>query len=126
MAYITGADGAVKIGANTVANVRSFTLDIGGNLEDTTALGASWDGQTPTTGRATGTIECDYDNTDTNGQVALQTAAINRTIVSLLLYVDNNNYWTIPAYLTLGLNVAAKATQKATFNFTSSGTCSYT
>lgn len=126
MAYLTGADGKAVVGAATIINVTGWTLDIGRDFEESAALLDSWHESTPTLGHASGTIECQYDNTDTNGQVAMQTAVISGADVTLKLYVDGDNYFSGAAKLTLGLNVSAGAVQKATFNFTGNGAWAYT
>jgi len=71
MATFSGNDGVVEIGANTMAEVRSFTVNQTAETIDDTAMGDSW--RTHLTGLKTwdGTVECMWDDTDTNGQEAL-------------------------------------------------------
>lgn len=126
MAYLTGADGLAKVGANTIVNVKNCSLDFGRNFEDTTALGDTWDESYPTTGRWSGSLEVDYDNTDANGQVAIQTAILSGADIALKIYVDTDNYFSGNAKFTGAVRVAAKAMQTATFSFTGNGQLSYT
>ena len=71
MANHTGSSGVVKIGTNTVAEVRSFTINTTAELlEDTTLTDTSKTYQVGKKG-ATVSVECFWDETDTNGQIAL-------------------------------------------------------
>ena len=71
MATHTGSSGIVKVGTNTIAEVRSFTLDTTAELlEDTTLTDTSKTFQVGKKG-ATASIECFWDETDTNGQIAI-------------------------------------------------------
>jgi hypothetical protein len=127
MAYLTGADGLAKVGTDTIVNVKSWTLDIGRNFEDTTALGDSWDETSPTTGRASGSIEVDYDPSDTAGQLAIQAAILTGADIALKLYTAATpHYWSGNAKFTGSIKVAAKAMQTATLSFTGNGAWSYT
>ena len=75
MATHTGDEGSVAIGANTIAEVMSFTLNENIELLDDSAKGdvskthlngkKDWDG----------TIEAHFDETDTTGQVAMVVGA---------------------------------------------------
>ena len=71
MATHTGSSGVIKIGTNTIAEVRSFTIDTTAELlEDTTLTDTSKSFQV---GKkcASASVECFWDETDTNGQIAL-------------------------------------------------------
>ena len=71
MATHTGSSGLVKVGTNTVAEVRSFTLDTTAELlEDTALTDTSKTFQVGKKG-ATASVECFWDETDTNGQIAI-------------------------------------------------------
>ena len=71
MATFSGNDGIVKNGANQVAEVLDWALSESANTIDDTVLG-----DTSTTHKTgllswSGSINCYWDDTDTNGQVAL-------------------------------------------------------
>ncbi len=123
---IAGKGGSVKIGANT-ANVSSWSLDISPDMIDTSKLGESWKGVIPGLLDATGSIEADYETTDTNGQTALQTALLNQTTVTLNLYVDATHYYSMSAYIT-GMNVEVPSDDKVTrsVDFQQTGGVTYT
>ncbi len=71
MATHTGSSGLVKVGSNIIAEVRSFTLDTTAELlEDTTLTDTSKTFQVGKKG-ATASVECFWDETDTNGQIAI-------------------------------------------------------
>jgi hypothetical protein len=71
MATHTGSSGLVKVGTATVAEVRSFTLDTTAELlEDTTLTDTAKSFQVGKKG-ATASIECFWDETDSNGQIAI-------------------------------------------------------
>ena len=92
MAVHTGSAGVVKIGSNIVAEVTDVIEST--QLSDTN--------KTYETSRKSGsvTIECMWDETDANGQVALQEA----TGVTLLLYPEGatsgDYFYTVPAIVT--------------------------
>ena len=75
MATHTGSEGTVKVGANTIAEIRSFSIDeTGDTLEDTTM------GDTARTYKSSltsfsGSVDVFYDETDTTGQGALTVGA---------------------------------------------------
>jgi len=75
MATTSGNDGVVKVGTNTVAEVRSFTLNMNMETIDDTAMGDSW--RTKMVGLKSwdGTIECHWDDTDSTGQEAMTIGA---------------------------------------------------
>ena len=70
MATHAGSEGTVKSGANDIAEIRSFSLEESADtIEDTTMGDTS---RTYLTGLKTftGSVECFWDETDTNGQVS--------------------------------------------------------
>ena len=82
MATFSGNDGVVKVGANVVAEVMSFTVNQTMEPIDDTVMGDSW--RTHLAGLKTwdGTIECRWDDTDTTGQEAL-TVGVSVTLALL-------------------------------------------
>jgi len=75
MATHKGSEGTVKSGANAIAEIRSYTItETADTLEDTTMGDAS---RTYLASLKTfsGSIECFWDETDTNGQMALDPGA---------------------------------------------------
>lgn len=82
MTTYTGNSGVVKVGTNTVAEVRRFSVSQNANPIDDTALGDANRTSKAGTPEITGVIECWYDYSDTTGQGALSIGSE----VSLTLY----------------------------------------
>lgn len=82
----TGKNGLVKIGSNAVAEVKSFTVEETGDTAETTAMGDEWRSYKPTLKSWSGSLEAQWDDTDTTGQGALSIGAE----VALKLYPDDD------------------------------------
>lgn len=65
MATHAGSEGLVKVGGNTLAEVRSFTLDISGEVIEDTSMGDSFRSYKAGLGTYTASVECFFDETDT-------------------------------------------------------------
>jgi len=125
MATHTGSAGLVKVGTNTVAEVRSFTLDTTAELlEDTTLTDTSKSFQVGKKG-ATASVECFWDETDTNGQIALAEGSS----VTLNLYpegADSGDYYYTGTFLVTAnsVSVPTDGIIEATFSATLTGALS--
>ena len=122
MANHTGVSGVVKVGSNVVAELRSFTIDTTAELiEDTTLTDTSRTYQFGKKG-ATVSAECWWDETDTNGQIAI----IEGSQVALNLYpegADSGDYYFSGTWL-IGSNSISIPTDgiiEASFNATMTG-----
>ena len=119
MATHTGVAGVVKVGTNTVAEVRSFTLDTTAELlEDTTLTDTSKSFQVGKKG-ATASVECFWDETDTNGQIAIAEGSS----VALNLYPEgatSGDYYYSGTYLITAnsVSVPTDGIIEATFSAT--------
>ena len=71
MATHVGTSGVVKVGTDTVAEVTGFTIDQSNDTVEDTTLTDTSKTYKVLRSDATGTIECHWDETDTNGQEAL-------------------------------------------------------
>jgi hypothetical protein len=122
MATHTGSSGVVKVGTNTVAEVRSFTLDTTAELlEDTTLTDTSKSFQVGKKG-ATASVECFWDETDTNGQIAIAEGSS----VALNLYPEgatSGDYYYSGTYLITANSVTTPTDGiiEATFSATLTG-----
>jgi len=100
MATHTGNDGVVKIGANQVAEVRSFTLNQTADTVEDTTMGDTARTFKPTLSSADISLEVYWDETDTTGQVALGV----RSEVTLDLYPEGDDSgdtkYSVPAIVT--------------------------
>ena len=94
MATHKGSEGTVKVGANAIAEVRSFSIsETGDTIEDTT-MGDAARTYKPSLTSWSGSVEVYWDETDTNGQVALTVGAE----VTLNVYPEGST--TGDSYLT--------------------------
>lgn len=122
MANHKGSEGLVKIGANTVAEVRSWSLDESaatipdstmGDAAETHQLGlTSWSGQ----------MTCYWDETDTTGQEAMTSGAS----VSVDLYPEGDSsgdtHYSGTATITqIGRSASHDGMVEATYSFTGNG-----
>tara|TARA_Y100000031_G_scaffold139313_1_gene165913 strand:- start:267 stop:656 length:390 start_codon:yes stop_codon:yes gene_type:complete len=122
MANHTGTSGLVKVGTDIIAEVRSFTLNTTSELlEDTTLTDTSKTYQVGKKG-ATVSVECFWDETDTNGQIAIAEG----NSVALNLYpegADSADYYFSGTYLITGnsISVPTDGIIEATFDATLTG-----
>jgi len=65
MATHAGSEGLVKVGGNTLAEVRSFTLDISGEVIEDTSMGDTFRSYKTGLRTYTASVECFFDETDT-------------------------------------------------------------
>lgn len=94
MATHKGSEGTIKVGANAIAEVRSFSIsEVGDTVEDTT-MGDAARTYKPSLTSWSGSVEVYWDETDTNGQVALTVGAE----VTLNVYPEGST--TGDSYLT--------------------------
>ena len=80
MATHTGSAGTVKVGSNAIAELKSWTLDQSQDTIETTKLGDTVKTYSATQSSSSGTMDCFWDESDSNGQVALAigtTATLN-------------------------------------------------
>jgi predicted secreted protein len=121
MATHTGSEGVIKSGANTVAEVRSYTVsETGDTIEDTSMGDAS---RTYKAGLKTWTasVEAMWDETDTTGQGSFDVGAS----VTLNVYPEGSTtgdvYYTGSAIVT-GKTVNATFDGMVEASFTLQGT----
>ena len=125
MANHTGSSGVVKIGTNTIAEVRSFTINTTAELlEDTTLTDTSKTYQVGKKG-ATVSVECFWDETDTNGQIAL--AEGSSVVLDLFPEgTDSSDYYYSGTWLVTGnsISIPTDGIIEATFDATLTGALS--
>lgn len=71
MATHAGSEGIVKVGANTVAEVRSYSIEESADTLEQTTMGNSARQYRPSLTSWSGSIDVYWDETDTTGQGAL-------------------------------------------------------
>ena len=75
MATHKGSEGTVKVGANAVAEVRSFSISSTADTIEDTTMGDAARTYKPSLTSWSGSVEVYWDETDTTGQVALTVGA---------------------------------------------------
>lgn len=80
MATTKGSGGLVKVAVSggsvaTIAEVRSYTMDVSADTVEDTVMGDSARTYKPSLKSATLSVECYWDETDTTGQLVLDEAA---------------------------------------------------
>ena len=100
MANHTGQAGLVKLGTNAVGSVTGFSLDTTGDVIESSNLGST--ARQYMAGRTsfTASIEANFDETDSSGQLALTVGST----VALKLYPEGADsgdyYWSGSAIVT--------------------------
>lgn len=123
MATYTGNDGVVKVGTNTVAEVTSFTVTENADRVEDTALGDTNRTYKSGLSDVSGTIECHYDDTDTNGQGAMTVGSTVSLVLWPLGAGTGNPEWTVSATI-LGINTTVQFNEiiGASFEWGAAGT----
>ena len=122
MANHKGSEGVVKVGANTVAEVRDWSLsETADTIEDTT-MGDSARTRKAGLTSASGSITAYWDEADTTGQGAMTVGAE----VTLNLYPEGatsgDTYATLSAIITeAGVSASFDGMVEATFSFEANG-----
>lgn len=88
MSTFLGKEGAVYIGTNAVAEVRDFSVETTAETVDATVMGSTGDFMVKkaTQKSWTASVNCYYDSSDTNGQLAMDEGSE----VALKLYPEGN------------------------------------
>ena len=125
MANHAGKEGHVAIGANQIAEIRSWSLSIEGKTVDSTSIDNTdnWESHQHTTKAWSGKVDCFWDESDTNGQVAIDVG----DSVTLNLYPEGDdtgdNFYTGTATVTsIDVNSSHDGMVEASFSFQGNGT----
>jgi len=122
MANHTGSEGTVKVGSNTIAEIRSFSIDETHDAIEKTAMGDSYRSFKTGLLSWSGSIECWWDETDTSGQGAIDVGAS----VTLNLYPEGATtgdiYYSRTALISLkAINASADGMVEASYSVQGSG-----
>jgi hypothetical protein len=125
MANHKGSEGVVKIGTNTIAEVKGWSLDVSGSTIPDTEIGDTWETKKPGTNSWTGSIDCYWDETDTTGQGAMTIGSE----VTLNLYpegdVSADTYFTGSVIITgISRSGANDGMVEASYSFEGNGALS--
>lgn len=128
---ITGMKGRVRVGATptAVAEVNNWNLDAEVEMLESTNLGDDGKTYVPGLFGASGTIEVNFNNADTAGQVALQSAFFAKTTIAVNLDTDKSGstgVYTGTAYINkLGIKNEAGAIVTRSFDFQFTGAVTF-
>lgn len=75
MATHTGSEGTVKVGANAIAEIRSYSIEQTADTTEDTTMGDAWRTHKTTLKSWSGTVDVYWDESDTTGQGALVVGA---------------------------------------------------
>ena len=122
MALHKGSEGYVKVGSNTVAEIRDWSLSESADTIETTSMGDAARTYVPSLTSASGSVSCHWDEADTTGQGAMTVGAE----VTLNLYPEGSDsgdtYATLSAIVTeAGVSSSFDGLVQASFSFTANG-----
>lgn len=127
MATHKGSEGVVKIGSNTIAEVRDWSFTITSDTTEDTTMGDTARSYKPTLTSASGSISAYWDETDSTGQGAMTAGAE----VTLNLYPEGDSsgdtYYTGSVIITEeGATAAFDGMVEASYSWTANGSFSST
>lgn len=122
MANHKGSEGYVKVGANTVAEIKDWSLTITADTLEDTAMGDSARTYKSSLTSASGSFSAFWDETDTTGQGACTAGSE----ITLNLYPEGSDsgdtYYTMSAIITEeGVSASFDGMVEATFSFQANG-----
>ena len=109
MATHKGSEGTVKVGANAVAEIRSYSIEESADTLEDTSMGDSARTYKPSLTSFSGSLDVFWDETDTNGQGALTIGSQ----VTLNVYPEGSD--TGDSYYT-GTAIVTGVTRSASFD----------
>lgn len=111
MATHTGSEGTVKVGANAIAEIRSYSVEQTGDTVEDTTMGDAWRTHKTTLKSWTGSVDVYWDEADTTGQGALTIGSS----VTMNFYPEGATAGTSETYLT-GTAIVTGVTVTASFD----------
>lgn len=109
MAVHKGSEGTVKVGANAIAEIRSYSIEETSDTLETTTMGDSARTYTPNLTSWSGSVDVYWDETDTTGQGALTVGAE----ITLNVYPEGDT--SADTYYT-GSAIVTSVTKNASFD----------
>lgn len=127
MANHKGSEGVVKIGTNTISEVKDWSISITADTLEDTTMGDTARTYLSSLTQASGSITCHWDETDTTGQGAMTAGAA----VTLNLYPEGSgsgaHYYSASVIITEETaNAAFDGMVERSFNFSATGAVSFT
>lgn len=127
MATRKGSEGTVKSGANAIAEIRSYIITETADVLEDTSMGDTSRTYLASLKTFTGSIECFWDETDTNGQMSLDPGAS----VTINIYPEGSTsgdtYYTGSVIITeKSITASFDGMVEASFSFQGTGALSET
>ena len=127
MATHKGSEGTVKSGANAIAEIRSYTITETADVLEDTTMGDASRTYLASLKTFTGSIECYWDETDTNGQLTLDPGST----VTINIYPEGSTsgdtYYTGSVIITeKSITASFDGMVEASFSFQGTGALSET
>ena len=127
MATHKGSEGTVKSGANAIAEIRSYTITQTADTIEDTVMGDSARTYLSSLTSFSGSIECYWDETDTNGQLTLDPGST----VTINIYPEGSTsgdtYYTGSVIITeKSITASFDGMVEASFSFQGTGALSET
>ena len=127
MATHKGSEGTVKSGANAIAEIRSYTITQTADTIEDTVMGDSARTYLSSLTSFSGSIECYWDETDTNGQLTLDPGST----VTINVYPEGSTsgdtYYTGSVIITeKSITASFDGMVEASFSFQGTGALSET
>jgi len=127
MATHKGSEGTVKSGSNTVAEIRSYTITETADVLEDTTMGDASRTYLASLKTFTGSIECFWDETDTNGQMSLDPGST----VTINIYPEGSSsgdtYYSGSVIITeKSITASFDGMVEASFSFQGTGALSET
>lgn len=118
---VTGTGGAVKIDSTKIAEISNWSLDLGADdVEITSFDSEGWKEYLAGLREWSGSIEGNFDSTDTTGQKAILNAWLNGTKLSFTFEVSSGVTFTGDAFVKPSIEVPVD--DKASFSCDITGT----
>jgi len=122
MASHTSVEGVVTVGGNVVAELRSMSLETSAEMIDATTITSAAKVNKAGTVSFTGSIDCFWDESDTNGQITLIEGA-SITVVYLFEGNTSGDYsYSFTALVnSVSISSSVDGMVEASFSFTGTG-----
>jgi predicted secreted protein len=124
---LAGKSGKLMVGVSNVTEIKNWSLDLGLDTIETTALGDEWKNFIAGLKEWSASAEGSWNVVmDAQGQKALQDAYLSGATVSLKLYVDAAHYYSGEAFISsLSVEDPVDDTVNVSFEFQGTGALAY-
>lgn len=127
MAAISGKDGKVTDGTNTVGEISEWSLDIDADVIEVTKFGDQWRVKIVGLKDWSGSFAGRWDMSDLLGQKAFQDALLGGTTKTLRLYANATQYYAGTAIIeSLSVDSSVDATVDSDWSYQGTGPLTFT